>query len=259
MPYQRALLDGTGASVTLGVDLSSQPVGTAACSIEWAPDGPRITHLFAPPVDDDRIVELAAGANRVAIDAPFGWPDTFLHAITANASGEPWPDVPSPALRFRVTELVAQAVTGSPPLSESTSSLAFLAFRAARLRTRLGPVGRPAAADGSDGVIEVYPAAALGRWGLPAREYKRDEPLHRDRRKTIVGAIVGAFPTFAAHEVMLMASSDALDALVCALVGRAHASGMVDPIPDDTAELARAEGWMWIPRGLLADLGNHPG
>jgi len=241
---------------TLGVDLSSQPTGTAACLVEWSSAGPRIVTLLAPPVDDDKVCELAVGADRVAIDAPFGWPTAFVDAITMNAAGKPWPDVHVTALRFRATELIAQEVTGNLPLSESTSPFAFLGFRAARLRTRLGRPGHPAAVDGSDGVIEVYPAAALARWNLPAREYKREEPLHRARRKVIVDALLDAFPGLSGYTDTLVASSDAVDALVCALVGRAHAVGLVDQIPPALETLARTEGWIWVPRGAPGDLSS---
>jgi predicted RNase H-like nuclease len=242
--------------LTVGVDLSSQPLRTAACSIEWTVAGPRIRQLFAPPVDDDQICELASGADRVAIDAPFGWPEAFVQSIVANASGGPWPDAPASSLRFRATEMVAQQVTGNAPLSESTSPLAFLGFRAARLRTRLGPLGHPAAVDGSDGIIEVYPAAALARWGLSAREYKRDEPLHHARRIAIVDALLDALPGLSGYTDTLVASSDALDALVCALVGRAHAIGLVDQIPPELETLAGTEGWIWVPLGAPADLSS---
>jgi hypothetical protein len=50
----------------LDVDLSSQPTGTAACLVEWSSAGPRIVALLAPPVDDDKVCELAVGAEAAS-------------------------------------------------------------------------------------------------------------------------------------------------------------------------------------------------
>ena len=52
-----------------------------------------------------------------------------------------------------------------------------------------------------------------------------------------------------------MASDDALDAVLCALIARAAALGLTVPPPDQDRERARAEGWIHLPRrGSLGEL-----
>lgn len=62
--------------ITLGIDISSQPKGTAGCAITWESD----RAVAADPYlgcDDAKLDELFAGADAVGIDAPFGWPAEF--------------------------------------------------------------------------------------------------------------------------------------------------------------------------------------
>jgi hypothetical protein len=47
----------------------------------------------------------------------------------------------------------------------------------------------------------------------------------------------------------LVASHDALDALVAALVSVAKHEGLVEPLPKDAVEAAAIEGWIWLPKG----------
>ena len=52
-----------------------------------------------------------------------------------------------------------------------------------------------------------------------------------------------------------VASDDALDAVLCALIARAAALGLTAPPPAEELELARAEGWIHLPRkGSLGEL-----
>jgi predicted nuclease with RNAse H fold len=73
--------------ITLGIDLSSMPKGTAACSIAWS----KKRAIAAPPViacSDDEPDTLISNSDVIGIDAPFGWPEDFVNAVadwTANA------------------------------------------------------------------------------------------------------------------------------------------------------------------------------
>jgi hypothetical protein len=52
-----------------------------------------------------------------------------------------------------------------------------------------------------------------------------------------------------------------LDALISAVVARLARLGGTQPIPVDLLDLARVEGWIHIPRGMLGRLasdGEHP-
>lgn len=173
---------------TLGIDLASAIANTAACVVEWEGGPPRVTALLGRDVDDDSIVRLATQADVTGIDAPFGWPRPFVDTIAAYASGAPWPRIRPEGLWLRTTDERAYAISGGrAPLSVSSDRIARPAERAARLLTLLGSDDRAAARDGSDNVIEVYPAGALRCWGISVDRYKRPEAI--SARAAIVEAI----------------------------------------------------------------------
>src|SRR4051812_8584898 len=75
---------------TAGIDLSASPKTTAICRIRWS--GTSATAELEPAHGtDDRIAEALSGAERTGIDAPFGWPEPFVTAVTAHAKGRRWP------------------------------------------------------------------------------------------------------------------------------------------------------------------------
>lgn len=241
------IVDSPEARATrfLGIDLASMSRRTAACLLDWQGSVARIREL-RQPADDDLVVELAADADLVAIDAPFGWPAPFVDAVSGHAAGTSWPSAAVRDLAYRRTDQLVAATVGWWPLSVSTDRIGIVAFRAARLHSLLRPGS--SVRDGSDGVLEVYPAAALRRWGLPHRRYKRPEGA--DVRKRIVTALPTVLPIdLAGHEDDLVASDDRLDAVVAALVAVSKSVGAVDPISPDLADAARVEGWIWLPTG----------
>jgi predicted nuclease with RNAse H fold len=226
--------------LTLGIDLASQARNTAACVVDW--DHRRVAALSLG-WSDAELINAITRADKTAIDAPFGWPEPFVQALTA----ERWPSGPGePRTRFerRETDRWVHRETGKLPMSVSTDRIAYCAMRA---RVLIGDEPR----DGSGRVVEAYPDASLRRW-LPALwpgpSYKG--PSGRERRARIVGAL--AFD-LDGHERACLDSDDCLDALVCALVARAAARGETHP-PED-GRLARVEGWIHLPRpGSLSRL-----
>jgi predicted nuclease with RNAse H fold len=251
----RGHLDGPGVIRTLGVDLAAATTNTAACLLEWD-DGPaRIAHLATGDVTDQAIVQLAQEASVTGIDAPFGWPQPFVDAVAGYAAGRPWPRVRPEGLWLRRTDERALAVSGGrAPLSVSSDRIARPAERAARLLTLLGSSEHAAARDGSDGVIEVYPAGALRCWGVESAGYKRPDGLApRQNIVDLVAPQVGLV-LMPSERALLCATDHAIDALVASLVARAFAHGrVVRPTTEETA-LAAAEGWLFLPSGRLADL-----
>ena len=198
-------------------------------------------------VDDETAVTLARDADVVAIDAPLGWPVAFGAAIAAHQRREAWPVSSVRELSYRRTDLFVRDAAGLWPLSVSTDRIGIVAFRAARLLALLRP-GAAATRDGSSGIIEVYPAAALRRWGLPFRQYKGADGM--PVRRSIVDGLLAIAPiAFAGFHEALLASDDALDALVAALVGIAKHEELVEPLPEDAVEAAGIEGWIWLPTG----------
>ena len=242
-------------TVTLGIDLASADATTAACAIEWANGSAAIVDLRPSGVQDKDILRLAARAHVAGIDAPFGWPIPFAEALGAYARGEPWPRAKDDELWFRATDVHAKVKSGGrPPLSVSSDRIARPAVRAALLLTLLGKKGKAVARDGTDRVIEVYPAGAMRSWHLGMHGYKRPNAV--DLRRVLATELLeGAGVTASGSQVIDLAATDhALDAFVAALVARAFALGKVLPPPAELADVARVEGWLFLPSGSLADL-----
>lgn len=223
---------------TLGIDLASQPKGTGACVVDWAP-GTAVAMPVTGLLDDAALDGWAAQVDVVAIDAPLGWPDEFVAAVTAYHRGEPWPASELLSLRYRLTDRTVASMTGVRPLSVSSDLIGVCAFRAARLRSMF-----PA--------VEVYPAGALRVWGLPATGYKgvRGAAVRRE----IVSGIMRRCPWLAVDETALLRRDHDLDALLCALVARAVATGRTHQPPPDAAEVAAREGWIHLPTCALEEL-----
>ncbi len=70
------------AIITLGIDMSSQPKGTAACTVTWEADR-AVTTTPCLGCDDEMLSEMIAKSDAVGIDAPFGWPAEFAVAVGA--------------------------------------------------------------------------------------------------------------------------------------------------------------------------------
>src|SRR5262249_4679387 len=116
-----------------------------------------------------------------------------------------------------------------------------------------GPVDR----SGDGLAVEVYPAAALRLWGLPARRYKGPSAENGARRRALVAAFAAQTAAWLAlddAQVEALGASDHLfDALVAAVVARARLLGRTIPVPNGAREAARLEGWIHLPEpGPLA-------
>jgi predicted nuclease with RNAse H fold len=233
---------------TLGVDLASADRNTAAALVDWDDGPPQLVRLVDSNVSDRLIVELATASDVVAIDAPFGWPLPFARELAAYVAGEPWPDTLPEGLWYRLTDTRTTEIAGGrAPLSVSSDRIARPAERAARLLTTLGRDSHAAARDGSDGVIEVYPAGALRTWGIETGDYKR--PSGAVAREQIVASLMHATRLVVDPETraQLTAIDHPVDALVAALVGRAFALGLVHRPVGQEVPIARLEGWIHLP------------
>jgi predicted nuclease with RNAse H fold len=247
-----------GGSLTLGIDLSSQPNGTAACSLAWSGDGARIETLELG-LTDKELVCLARPVTKVGIDVPLGWPRRFAEAVWAHSSGDGWPSdydhsAQRDEMRLRATDRWVAARYGQHPLSVAADKIALPAMRAAWLVPRMhdGPVDLT----GAGTVVEVYPALALRIWGFAHQRYKGT--AGSQVRTALVGDLTAHAPWLdvAAFRPMLEMSDDCLDALVAAVVARAAELGCCEQIPPDCLADARREGWIAAPRSgsLSADL-----
>ena len=232
---------------TLGIDLAASEARTGACFIDWGDD----TGVVRTPrlgLSDDRLLQDMAAADKVAIDAPFGWPEGFVDAVSSYAEGGPWSAVDRSTLRYRQTDRVI-AGDGRPPLSVSSDLIAVTAMRCALLLTRLAEDGVAVDRAGSGLIVEVYPAAALRAWGFRPGRYK--DTSGRQARVALVAELIERCRPWLEFPLecvaMCEASDHALDAVICALVARAKAVGATRDIPEDLLAAARREGWIHVP------------
>lgn len=244
--------------ITTGVDLAAQPARTAVAVVAWGADGAELTTLRLDNTDAD-VVRLAQGSAQVGIDCAFGWPDEFVAYVSAHTRGEPpHPDLRGIAgrrrLAYRETDRVVQSLTGRLPLSVSTDRLGLTAMRCADLLAAFAGTGDDIDRSGATGrLVEVYPAAALRTWRVDVTGYKTDAAA----RVRATASLLDAAPwlTVSPEQHALMAASDdPFDAVVAALIARAHAVRATHPVPPAHADRARREGWIALPSTPLADL-----
>lgn len=244
-------------TVTLGVDLASQPRGTALCTVRWSETGAAVERMVVG-ADDDAVLAWSDGADAVGVDAPFGWPQAFAQALARWTEGGPWPgglgEEERKDLRLRATDR-AMAGRGKHPMSVSADKLALCAMRAAVLLTAKAGDG-PALSRHEGPWFEVYPGGALYEWELlaAAAGYKRAPEPRARLLKELQERCGGRLAIGEAWRERCIASDHALDALLCALAARAAALGLTyGPGGLDTATLDR-EGWMHVPRVSLGAL-----
>lgn len=267
-------LAGLGASpaspnaphLSVGIDLAAQNKNTAACAIEWRPGAATAqAPIFGLEGEDlEWLVKECAPAQAVGIDAPFGWPDHAVQALTSWARSGHWPDVSKDELRYRVTDRMVYEATGRPPLSVSSDRIAVAAWRCARLLDLLRTSGNAVDRTGRDGIFEVYPAAALTCWGLDRRGYKTSgnaaaKQRQRQARAALVAELrrCASWLDLSAAEEACVDSDDALDALLASLVAHAGHIGrtVVPPADDETLRLRISrEGWIHLPDTSLQQL-----
>lgn len=241
---------------TVGVDLAAEPAKSALAILDWKPGRVQVVDLRMG-ASDAEIVAAAEGADRIGIDAPFGWPDAFAAFVAAHHEHR------SPAtslasredrrpLTKRRTDIVVQEATGVVPLSVSADRIAHVALRCAGLLTELRSAGVDVGR--VDGVaVEVYPAAALRRWGLRNRGYKGGAS---DGFAGLLDAFDAATPwlEFGDFRATFRATDDAFDAVVAAIIARASACAATTLPSAQDWDVASREGWIHVPTGALADL-----
>jgi hypothetical protein len=244
--------------VTAGVDFASQVVHTPACCITWQTDIAKVTTINEA-CDDDYLLELSSRVAKFGIDVPLGWPSPFVDAVAMHANNGSWPahyehSTNARDYRLRQTDMYVADRNLPLPLSVAADRIAIPTMRAAALFSKIRP---RVSFDGTGLVCEVYPAAALARWGFTHRGYKGASNL--DTRTTLVNEFARRTSSWLQIDQEFLdrcVSNDNLfDALIAALVSRAALVGLVEPIPVDLREAALKEGWIVIPlEGSLSQL-----
>jgi hypothetical protein len=120
---------------------------------------------LSPARSDHRtLLKLAQRREKLAIDAPFGWPN-FVDALNAHGASEAWPapddeepEIFRASLSFRATDRVVMHTRR--PLSVSTDKLGVTAMRGAAA-SMVGDRNRRSTGRGK--FVEVYSAGALAR------------------------------------------------------------------------------------------------
>lgn len=239
-----------GGFRTVGVDLAAQDTTTGLAVVDWAPGQVRVVHLQTG-TSNERIHAAAAGAVVVGIDCPLGWPTGFTDLLLAHRAGTVHPaaggdSAARRSLAYRRTDFRVHERTGRWPLSVSADLIGYPAMRAAGLLAGWPPAAQPLRRSGTSScVAEVYPAAALLRWGLRSRGYKSDQGV----RAGLVEALLRQAPwlDLGPSAQLCGSSADALDAVVAALVaGAVHRGRTIVPEPDELS-LAEEEGWIHLP------------
>jgi hypothetical protein len=234
---------------TVGVDLAAEPKKTAVAVIDWHAGGAVVDWVKTGFTDAD-ILAASAGAAKVGIDCPLGWPEPFIEFLNAQREGRPLAahDLEGRRLlAYRMTDRAVTEAIGLRPLSVAADRIGHAAMRAAGLLAALEQTGASVDRSGAGLVVEVYPAAALKVWQLTHTKYKGTGSSAA--RNELVDALRARMPALelASFEPLCRVSDDAFDSLICALIARASALGKVT-LPDQAqAAHAMTEGWIAIP------------
>lgn len=241
---------------TVGVDLAAEPINTAIAVVDWEPQAARVVAVELPG-DDDAVVRHARAADKIGIDCPLGWPDTFVDFLVDHREQRVHPTDATSAewrrsLAYRCTDKHVRDTAKVVPLSVATDRIGLTAMRAARLQVALAHQGHAVDRAGSGLIAEVYPAAGLKHWKFDHRRYKGSTgrkaldllvtQLRRDASWLHLGI----------YEQDCRRSDHVFDAIVSALLARAAALGRTVPPEDDA--MAGREGWIAHPTCALSDL-----
>lgn len=231
--------------LSLGIDFAAQPEKTVACVIYWKSGLAEVRQIISK-VNDSTLLELLSDADKAGIDVPLGWPTDFVDAVARHHQFLPWPANAIRTLRYRETDLFVAKETGHWPLSVSTDRIGVPAMRVAAL---MGCMGGLVDRTGSGTLVEVYPAAALRRWGFESSGYKKIKG--KEKRQALIEALLKRTENWLRlsdeHRRGCLQSDDWFDALMCALVARASSIGQTEPVPTGTENRARTEGWIALP------------
>lgn len=241
----------------LGIDLAAQPRNTGIVLLE--PTAPGRWRADVPPdaATDEHLVDLGARVDLVGVDAPLGWPISFVQAVQAHEDRRPWPGTKDRrALTHRHTDDIVRDHGRGQPMSASADLLGHVAMRCALLqRDWAVQWGGAAPRDGTGRLVEVYPAAALRAWHLPERGYKGSSAEAGRARATIFDGLasgVAGWLDISPVRSESINSDHTLDALISALNAVA-AHGRVTHPPETVEDhhCAVLEGWIHVPSVAL--------
>ena len=146
--------------ITLGIDLASAADKTAFAQIEWIPKVSfpahlsdyqgQVTQLALQGSDSDLLQFSPHPHCLIGLDAPLGWPTSFVSYISTSLSdlvknaekSQIWTPDYRDQMRYRQTDRYTRSVLGRWPLSVSTDYLSLVGLRARGL-LRAWKVSKP--------------------------------------------------------------------------------------------------------------------
>lgn len=245
----------------LGIDLAAEAKATGAVLIAGGSSAWSASEVSGR-LDDDALVDVVRTVDVIGVDSPLGWPAAFVAAVEAHASFRPWPGgADRSTLTHRDTDRAIRTYGIRASLSVSADKLGSVAMRCALLQRRWAEEvwGAPAARDGSERLVETYPAAALASWSIECRGYKdrRDPVAASVVRRRIVAeldrALAGWLDVQPVREVCVR-SDHVLDALLSALVAIAAKTSSTHLPAEHQRDAALQEGWIHVPSRSLSAL-----
>jgi predicted nuclease with RNAse H fold len=243
--------------ITAGIDLAAEPKATALALIEWSNGQAELQGLFLG-VDDQQLVKLTKGANKIGIDCAFGWPVEFFEFLTQHMNPNQKPKGIDGAmdwrrtLSHRETDREVRQLTGRWPLSVSTDRLGLTAMRNAGLLARYQEAGVNVDRSGEGEVCEVYPGATLRLWCFDTSGYRTSIQA----REALLEQLKTGAPwlDLAGFEEQMLSSTDCFDAVIAALAARAVALSAYSKPTNQQRAKAKIEGWICLPTADLESL-----
>ena len=245
------------SDTTWGLDLSTNEKKSAAVAVRWSPSGAEVTDIRIPLTAQGIVALISQHRDsHWAVDVPFGWPDRFVELMTIRHDRPLAADQLSKVVDWDLwrTQVVARRVTDqflytderieTRPLPASFDKLGATAAMWALIEGHLAANGVAIDRSGVTGTIcETYPTAALRAWGWKAKG-KPDEQVLAELIQKL------EFPPELKHHLI---KDDVCDAVVCAVVARAHQLGRT--LKPDVGQLGatQREGWIHVCPEPLGD------
>ncbi|TXH45395.1 MAG: DUF429 domain-containing protein [Actinobacteria bacterium] len=254
---RRDVPDGT---VSIGVDLSTDPKSTALAVIHWRDDGCNDLTFLKRPVEHAELVDVLNGWDYLvaAIDVPFGWPDQFASFIGSHQSNvlggvpsagtdeaEEWR---TQQLALRATDQYVKKKLGLRPISVGFNLLGATAAAWSLIEAAItsGPADRTGIVlTGDKLIVETYPSAQMHVWNgsaVPEREGV-------ERTMDVIESLASQFSIeLGDGRQALTSSPDLRDAFVCALTaGLITTTSQRRPMTDDVKSAqSKREGVIWL-------------
>jgi predicted nuclease with RNAse H fold len=184
----------------------------------------------------------------MAFDAPLGWPQPLGRALADHQAGQVLEEDANQLFR-RFTDRHVKEKVGKQPLDVGADRIARTTHAALKLlgeiRSKTGcniPLAWSHELQETS-VIEVYPAATLTQYHMPASGYKTksDQSVRRDIIRQLQNHL--ALPD---NTDLIEADADCLDAVVCLLAARDFIAGQAVAPEPELMHVAENEGWIWF-------------